>query len=194
MAKVIILDWPLDNMGLDCAGLILFSNKYLLYLLFFFKYNSFIVSRFTKSQVILYYLRYEICTEKYFNKLLSSSSSVMSDSLWPHGLQLTRLLCWHLTISQNLPTFVSVELVVPSNHLILCCPLLLLPPIFPSIRVFSSESVLCITWPEYWSFSLSPSNEYSWLISLIHGLTSLILLLSRGLSRVFFCSTTVWKH
>ena len=54
---------------------------------------------------------------------------------------------------------------MPSNHLILCCPLLLLPSIYPSIRVFSNESVLCIRWPKYWSFSFSPSNEYSGLIS-----------------------------
>ena len=54
---------------------------------------------------------------------------------------------------------------MPSSHLILCCPLLLLPSIFPSIRVFSNESVLCIRWPMYWSFSISPSNEHSGLIS-----------------------------
>ena len=61
----------------------------------------------------------------------------------------------------------SIELVMPSNHLILCCPLLLLPAIFPSIRVFSNESALCIKWPKYWSFSfsISPSNEYPGLIS-----------------------------
>ena len=61
----------------------------------------------------------------------------------------------------------SIELVMPSNHLILYCPLLLLPSIFPSIRVFSNESALCIRWPKYWnfSFSISPSNEYSGLIS-----------------------------
>ena len=61
----------------------------------------------------------------------------------------------------------SIELVMPSNHLILCCPLLLLPSIFPSIRVFSNELALCIRWPKYWSFSfsISPSNEYSVLIS-----------------------------
>ena len=61
----------------------------------------------------------------------------------------------------------SIELMMPSNHLILCCPLLLLPSIIPSIRVFSSESVLHIRWPKYWSlsFSISPSNEYSGLIS-----------------------------
>ena len=61
----------------------------------------------------------------------------------------------------------SIELVMPSNHLILCCPLLMLPSIFPSIRVFSNESILCIRWPKYWSvsFSVSPSNEYSGLMS-----------------------------
>ena len=71
------------------------------------------------------------------------------------------------TISQSLLKLMSIESVMPSNHLILCCPLLLLPSIFPSIRFFSNESALCITWPKYWSFSLSisPSNEYSGLIS-----------------------------
>ena len=71
------------------------------------------------------------------------------------------------TISWSLLKFMSIESVMPSNHLILCHPLLLLPLIFPSIRVFSSESVLCIRWPKYWSFSfsISPSNEYSGLIS-----------------------------
>ena len=60
---------------------------------------------------------------------------------------------------------ISIELVMPSNHLILCRPLLLPPSSFPHIRVFSYESVLCIRWPKYWSFSISPSNEYSGLIS-----------------------------
>ena len=68
---------------------------------------------------------------------------------------------------QSLLKLMSIESVMPSNHLILCCPLLLLPPIFLSIRVFSSESVLCIRWSMYWcfSFSISPSSEYSGLIS-----------------------------
>ena len=74
-----------------------------------------------------------------------------------------------LTISRSLLKFMSIESVMPSNHLILCHPLLLLPPIFSSIRVFSSESALHIRWPKYWrfslSFSISPSNEYSGLIS-----------------------------
>ena len=71
------------------------------------------------------------------------------------------------TNSRNLLKLMSIELVMPSNHLILCCPLLLLPSIFPSIRVFPNESALHIRWPKYWSFSfsISPSNEYSGLIS-----------------------------
>ena len=68
-------------------------------------------------------------------------------------------------ISQSLPKLMSIELVMPSNHLILCCPLLLLPSIFPSVRVFSTELALCIRWPKYWcfSFSISPFSEYSGL-------------------------------
>ena len=87
----------------------------------------------------------------------------MSNSLQPNGLQNARLPC-------PLPTpracsNMSIESVMPSSHLILCRPLLLLPSIFPSIRVFSNESVLYIRWPKYWSFSISPANEYSGLIS-----------------------------
>ena len=72
-----------------------------------------------------------------------------------------------ITNSWSLLKLMSIELEMPSNHLILCCPLLLLPSIFPSIRVFSNESVLHVKWPKYWSFSfsISPSNEYSGLIS-----------------------------
>ena len=70
-----------------------------------------------------------------------------------------------LAISQSLPNIMSIESVMLSNHLILCHPLLLLPSIFPSIRVFSNELVFHIRWPKYWSFSISPSNEYSRLIS-----------------------------
>ena len=71
------------------------------------------------------------------------------------------------TKSQGLLKLMSIKSMMPSNHLILCCPLLLLPSVFPRIRVFSNELVLCIRWPKYWSFSLSviPSKEYSGLIS-----------------------------
>ena len=69
-----------------------------------------------------------------------------------------------ITNSRSLLKLMSIQLVMPSNHLILCHPLLLLPSIFPSIRVFLNKSVLCIRWPKYWSLSISPSNEYSGLI------------------------------
>ena len=97
------------------------------------------------------------------------------------------------TISQSLLKLKSIELVMPSNHFILCLFLLLLPSIFPSIRVFSNESVLRIGWSKYWSFSfsISPSNEYSGLISF--SIDGLVSLQSKGLSRVF-SNTTVQKH
>ena len=95
--------------------------------------------------------------------------------------------------SQSLLKLMSIESVIPSNHLILCHPLLLPPSISPRIRVFSNESVICIRWPKYWSFSfgISPSSEYSGLIPL--GWTGLISLQSKGLSRVF-SNSTVQKH
>ena len=96
--------------------------------------------------------------------LLLFSCLVVSNSFHPHGLQQARLLC-----PSPSPRVCSmyIELVMPSNHLILCDPFLLLPSIFPSSRVFSNESALCIRWPKYWSFSfsISLSNEYSGLIS-----------------------------
>ena len=90
------------------------------------------------------------------------SCSVMSDSLQFHGWQQASL---SITNSQSLLKFMSIKLVIPSNHLNLCHPFLLLPSVFPSIRVFSNESALCFRWSEYWSFSNNPSNEYSGLLS-----------------------------
>ena len=92
------------------------------------------------------------------------SHSVMSNSLGPHGLPMPGFLVYH-HLPEPTQTHVHHELVTPSYHLILCCHLLLPPSIFPSVRVFSNESVLCIRWPKCWSFSISPSNEYSGLIS-----------------------------
>ena len=94
------------------------------------------------------------------------SPSVMSNSFvtpWTTALQASL----SFTVSQSLLKLVSIESMVPSNHLILCCPFLILPSVFPRMRFFSSESTLCIRWPKYWSFSfsISPSNEYSGLIS-----------------------------
>ena len=105
----------------------------------------------------------------FYHLLLASvqfGQSVMSDSLtaWTAAHQASL----SITNSWSLPKLLSIESVMPSNHLILCCPLLLLPSIFPSIRVFTNESVLRIRWPKYWSFSftIGPSNEYSGLISI----------------------------
>jgi len=91
--------------------------------------------------------------------------SVMSDSATPWTI--ARQASLSFTISQSLLKFMSIESVIPSNHLILCHPLLLLPSIFSSIRVFSNEPALCIRWSKYgsFSFSMGPSNEYSRLIS-----------------------------
>ena len=97
------------------------------------------------------------------SKSVQFSHSIMSDSATPW----TAVHQVSLSISQSLLKLMSIELMMPSNYLILCRPLLLPPSIIPSIRVFSNESVLCIRWPKYWSFSfsISPSNEYSGLIS-----------------------------
>ena len=89
------------------------------------------------------------------------------------------------TISLSFVKLMSIESVMPSNHLILCCPLLLLPSIFPSIRVFSNELALCNRWPKYWnfSFSISPSKEYPGLTSF--KIDWFDLLAVQGLSRIF---------
>ena len=100
------------------------------------------------------------------NMLLLFKSSVIVQ-LFATPWTATHQASLSFTISWSLLKLKSVELVMPSNHLFLCRPLLLLPSVFPSIRVFSKESALCIKWPKYWSFSFSigPSNEYSGFIS-----------------------------
>ena len=126
------------------------------------------------------------------------SRSVLSDSetLWIAACQASL----SITNSGSLLQLMSMESVMPSNHLIPCRPLLLLPSIFPSIRVFSNESGLHIRWPKGWSFSfsISPSNDYSELISFrmdwfLLGWTDWISLQSKRLSRVF-SNITVQKH
>ena len=123
--------------------------------------------------------------------LLLFSHSVVPDSLWPHWTA-ARQASLTFTISQSLLKLMSIEPVMSSNHHILCHPLLLLPSIFPSLRVFSSESAFCIRWLKYWSFSFNivlPMNTQDWY-SL--GWTGWISLQSKGLSRVF-SSTTIWR-
>ena len=123
------------------------------------------------------------------NKLKNSvqlSHSVLSKSAAPWTAALQTSLSF--TISWSLIKLMSIESVMPLNYLILCHPLFLLPSVFPSIRVFSNEFALCIRWSKHWSFSISPSNEYSGLISC--RIDWLISLLFKGFSRVF-SNTTV---
>ena len=119
------------------------------------------------------------------------SRSVMSNSVTPWIVACQASLSF--IISQSLLKLMSIESVMPSNHFILCHPLLLLPSIFPSISVFSKESALRIRWPKYWSFSFSmvlPMYYQGWFPL---GLTGLFSLQSKGLSRVF-SNITVQKH
>ena len=117
-----------------------------------------------------------------YSYILLCSRSIMSESLWPHGLQHARLAC--PSPSSGASGLMSIESVMPSIHLILCLPLLLLPSIFPRIRVFSNVSALCIRWPKFWScsFSISPSSIQDWFPLV---LTGLIFLKSKGILRDF---------
>ena len=114
--------------------------------------------------VIFSGMKYRLHIIKGFGLVQSLSHVRLFATPWTQALQASL----SITNSRSLLKLMSIELAMPSNHLILCHPLLLLPSIFPSSRVFSNESFLCIRWPKYWSFSfsISPSNEYSGLISL----------------------------
>ena len=128
---------------------------------------------------------------KSFYQFSQFSCSDMSHfaTLWSAAFQASL----SITNSQSLLKLMSIELVMPSNHLILCCPLLLLPSIFPNVRVFSKESVFCIRWLKYWvsaSASVLAMNIQDWFPL---GLTGWISLQSKGLSSVF-SNTTIQKH
>ena len=132
-----------------------------------------------------------------YGTLLLFSHSVVSDSLQLHGLQHARLPC--PSPAPRVSSNSSTESVMPSNHLILCSPLFLPLSIFPSIRVFSKESVLRIRWPKYrsFSFSISLSNEYSGLISfridwfdllVVHGTQKILLQHQSSKASILWCS------
>ena len=131
-----------------------------------------------------------ILTQKF-----SSVQSISHVRLFATPWTAARQASLSITNSRSSPKPMSIESVMWSNHLILCCPLLLLPPTFPNIRVFSNESALRIRWPKYWSFSfkISPSNEHPGLGVHPLGWTGWISLQSKGLSRVF-SNSTVQKH
>ena len=126
-----------------------------------------------------------ICTSV-FSYIQSLSRVRLFANLWTSARQASL----SITSSRSLLKLISIESVMSSNHLFLCRPLFLLPSVFPSIRVFSSELALCIRWPKYWnfSFSISPSMNIQGWFPL--GLTGLISLLSKGLSNIF-SSTTI---
>ena len=150
-----------------------------------FKNLKFLKKKLSFKWLLLLYQETRFFIQLFF------SCSVMSDSmnLWTAACQ-TSL---SFTISWSLLRLMSIETMMPSNHLILCHSLLLMPSIFPRIRVFSNELALYIRWPKYWSFSSSihtSVNIQGWFPL---GLTGLITLPSKGLSRVF-SSTTVWRH
>ena len=132
-----------------------------------------------------------MCLEIYFSSVQSLSCVWCFATPWTAACQ----VCLSITISWSLLKLMSIELVMTSNHLILCHPLLLLSSIFPSIRVFSNESALCIRWPKYRSFSfrISPTNEHPAQDWSPLEWTGWISLQSKRLSRVF-SSTAVQKH
>ena len=138
----------------------------------------------TKAKSLVFTSRsYGDCAPNLWS-LLSSVQSLSRVRLFVTPWTVARQASLSITNSRSLLKLMSIESVMPSNHLILCCPLLLPPSIFPTIRVFSKESVLRIKWPKHWSFSfsISPSNEYSGLISFRVDLLDLlaVVLIMRG--------------
>ena len=142
-----------------------------------------------ESGTIIYAAQFSSATQLNWVQFSSLSHVQLFATPWTEACQASL----SITNSQSLLKFMSIELVRESNIFILCHPLILLSSIFPSIRDFSYEAILCIRWPKYWcfNFSISPFNEYWGLISF--RMAGLISLQSKGLSRVF-SNTTIQKH
>ena len=138
---------------------------------------------FLLAEIWEYWWKIEILCWWLLLLLLSRSVKSNSATSWTAACQASL----SFTISQSLHKLMSIELMIPSNHLVLCCPLLLLPSIFPSIRVFSNKSALCIRWPKYWNFSINPPNEYWGLVSF--RIYWFYFFGVKGLSRVFLSIT-----
>ena len=177
--------------------LIAFSHNILIFILTFIyicSYNTHFTCFFTQI-IILRFLLHEFLSNIPLCSLVQSLSHVLLIATpWTAARQASL----PITNSWSLLKFMSIELVMPSNHLILCHSLLL-PSVFPSIRVFSNESILCIKWPKYWSFSfsISPSNEYLGLISFridwfdllaVQGTLKSLLLHHSSKSSILWCS------
>ena len=158
-------------------------------------FSFFICSPVYRSKIIVPLCGHLENKDFFFFKFLKISSVQLLSrvQLFATPRTVARHASLSITNSRSLLKLMSIESVMPSNHLILCHPLLCLPSVFLSIWVFSNESPLCTRWPKYWSFSfsISPSNEHPGLISL--GWTGLISMQSKELPRVF-SNTTVQKH
>ena len=152
---------------------------------------AFLLSQFERSERLVNYC--PLWASQVVISSVQFSRSVLSHSLQSIPWTAARQAFLSITNSWSLLKHMSIESVMPFHHLILCHPLLLLPSIFPSIRVFSNESVLCIRWPKYWSFSftISPSYQYLGLISFRMDWLDLL-----AVQKTFkiFSNTTVQKH
>ena len=144
---------------------------------------------------------FSICHVVWHTQLSLSCCSVAKSCPW----MVVRQASLSFTISWGLLRLMSIESVMLSNHLILCCPLLLLPSIFPSIRIFSNELGVCSRWPKYWSFSfsISPSSEYSRLISFrmdwldflaVQGTLKSLLRDHNLKASILWCSSSLWSN
>ena len=145
-----------------------FSNKSFLSLIFLSN-KVYIIDKILSSFPAVYNWTNQLCNQDWTRRAIFNSSVQSFSHVWLFATPCTTECQASLSItnSWSLPKLMSIESMMPSNHLILCLPLLLLPSIFPSIRVFSNESALRIRWPKYWGFNLniSPSNEHPGLIS-----------------------------
>ena len=143
-----------------------FSNKSFLSLIFLSN-KVYIIDKILSSFPAVYNWTNQLCNQDWTRRAIFNSSVQSFSHVWLFATPCTTECQASLSItnSWSLPKLMSIESMMPSNHLILCLTLLLLPSIFPSIRVFSNESALCIQWPKYWIFSISPSSEHPGLIS-----------------------------
>ena len=181
--------WPILNVFIEFVTILL-----LFYIFGFFGHKACgILAHWTGIKPTPPALKGEVPTTGLSGKSHCCCSVAQSSPISGNLMDCTLQASLSFTISPSLLRLKYSELMMPSDHLILCHFLLLLPSIFPNIRVSSNESALHLRWPKYWSFSssISPSYEYSGLISF--GLTGLISLQSKGLSRVF-SNSTVQKH
>ena len=195
---VVLLHWPKSLLLQETKSVQCYRKTRTIVLanpLSTFNFFSYIFASFTYFPLLCILKKFKSMGKLKWWFLYSFSSVQSLSRVWLFATpwMTARQASLSITNARSSLRLMSIELVMPSSHLILCCPLLLLPPIPPSIRVFSNESVLCIRWPKCWSFSfsISPSKEHPGLISF--RMDWLDLLAVQGTLRVF-SNTTVQKH